>query len=563
MITGGELLVELLEAQRVDRIFCSPGTEWAPVWEALAKRKAFGNNNITYINCRHEMLAVSAATGYGGHSGKLPAVLLHTGVGALHASMALRNAHFAKIPMIVFSGETYEHSPDGDVKAPGPHWLEFLSDVGGPSSLIRNCVKWSNSVKSRDSLVDLVYRGCRVARAMPQGPVFISVPVDILVRSYDECVVPAPCREDVAFSPSAGCLEEAATLLAGSTNPVVISEYAGKSAGAVERLVELSEMLAIPVFNGTHPITFNFPRHHPHYQGFDTAPALAVADVVLVAGGAAPWYPPSRCSPAAKVIVIDDDPLHENLPHWGYPVDIILAGKIERVLGSLVELLRRKRSGQEAPLVEKSRLLAKHHEERAGRSERAAYAEREAVPLSPRWFFHEAARILPDNTVILDETITHRRTIMKYMADPGRYSKSGHGGLGVGMGEAVGVKMARPDSPVVLIIGDGAFNYNPAIAALGLAQEYRLPILILLMNNGGYSAMKRVHAMLYPDGHAVSNDDHLGVAIEPSPDYVAVVSAFGGYGEKLERPEEIEPVLVRALAELARGKTVLVDVMCT
>src|SRR5208282_876518 len=111
-VTGGELLLDLLESYGVEYVFCSPGTEWAPVWEGLAKRQAQGKDKLKYINCRHEMLAVSMAMGYAEITGRLPAVLLHSGIGTLHGSMALRNAYFAKVPMIVLSGETYEHAGD-------------------------------------------------------------------------------------------------------------------------------------------------------------------------------------------------------------------------------------------------------------------------------------------------------------------------------------------------------------------------------------------------------------------------------------------------------------------
>ena len=160
------------------------------MWEALAKRRAEGNRTLTYINCRHEMLAVSMAMGYAECTGKLPAVLLHSGIGALHGSMALRNAYFAKVPMIVFSGETYEHTGDTEVRPQGWHWLGLLSDVGGPSSLVRGYVKWSNSVRHKDGLVDMVSRGCRMACTTPQGPVFRRSPLELLIRSYEECRIP-------------------------------------------------------------------------------------------------------------------------------------------------------------------------------------------------------------------------------------------------------------------------------------------------------------------------------------------------------------------------------------
>jgi acetolactate synthase-1/2/3 large subunit len=561
MVTGGELLVELLEGFGVEYIFCSPGTEWAPVWEALAKRQALGRDTLRYINCRHEMLAVSMAMGYAECTGKLPAVLLHSGLGALHGSMALRNAYFAKAPMIVFSGETYEHAGDREISPPGWHWLGLLSDIGGPSSLVRGYVKWSNSVKSKDGLVDLVSRGCRIAQTTPQGPVFLSVSLELLIRSYAECRVPRPHKVDTVYGPSREVLEQAAGQLVESKSPIIVSEYAGKQPRAVEKLVELAELLAIPVFEGSHPVRSNFPRDNPLYMGFDSADALKHADTVLVVGGSAPWYPPLACNEQTTVMLLDDDPLHANLPHWGYPVDLTLSADFEQGLSALTDCIRARLGRGERVSQDRLALWAARHERLVKGWEAEAAAEREKRPISAKWFFREARRALPGNTMILDETITYTRLIHQYMSEPGCYIKSGYGCLGVGVGEAIGVKLALPDRPVVLLVGDGAFSYNPALAGLGLCQEYGVPILIAVMNNGGYMGMKHAHDRLYPDGYAASSKAYLGVDIAPAPAYAKLAAAFDAYGEKVERPADIAATLNRGLEEMEEGRAVLLDVI--
>jgi len=562
VVTGGELLAQLLERHGVDSIFCSPGSEWAPVWEALARRRTEGNGALSYINCRHETLAVSAAMGYAECTGRLPAVLLHSGVGVLHGSMALRNAYFAKVPMIVFSGETYEHTGDEEVRPRGGHWLSLLSDVGGPSSLVKGYVKWSNSVRYKDGLVDMVSRGCRMALTTPPGPVYLSVPPELLIRSYEECRIPWSAPVDSVHRPGPASLEQAARALISAERPVIVSEYAGKKPGAIERLTELAEMLAIPVFEGTFPARSNFPKESPLYMGFDSAEALRTADVVLVVAGSAPWYPPLACSDEVRVILLDDDPLHPNLPHWGYPVDTILKGDIEEGLASLTTKVRSLLSAAPNGSSYGERLgkSKTRHEELTKLWEAEARDGQKKMPISPAWFLREARRICPGTAMIVDETITHMRLIHRYMAEPSHYIKSGYGCLGVGVGEAIGVKLAHPDRPVVLFIGDGAFNYNPVLAGLGLCQEYGVPILVAVMNNGGYLAMKHAHDLLYPQGYAARADAYFGAHISPAPEYARLAEAFGAHGEKIERPEEIEPALRRGFAEMERGKAVILDV---
>ena len=129
--TGGEILLDLLKTNGIEYIFCSPGSEWVSLWEGLSRRYGRGEQSPRYINCRHESLAVSMAMGYGETTDQLPAVLLHAGVGPLHAAMAIRNAYIAQVPMVIISGEVLDHHADGEFRPPGSHWLSLLADVGG------------------------------------------------------------------------------------------------------------------------------------------------------------------------------------------------------------------------------------------------------------------------------------------------------------------------------------------------------------------------------------------------------------------------------------------------
>jgi acetolactate synthase I/II/III large subunit len=560
-LTGGELLLDLFQACGIEYIFCSPGTEWAPVWEGLAKRRGRGDNSLKYINCRDEALAVSMAQGYAEVSGSLPAVLLHAGVGPLHGAMAMRNAGVARVPMMVFGGETCEHCGDAEVRPQGWHWLGLLSDIGGPAAQVKSYVKWSNEVRSGDGLADAVYRGCQIARSVPAGPVFIAVPTEVLLRAVAGTARPYPVA--IGTAPCVADLEDAAAQLIQARQPVIIAEHAGKTPGAVEKLVELAETLGIPVFESSLPYASNFPKNSPLYMGTGVQEALRQADLVLVVSAATPWYPPAAGPPEnARVIVLDEAPLQERLPYWGYRVNTAITAHVATALAALVDIVRREVGIEQAPAYrERRQYWRARHDEMMAQLEREALAGRGARPIAARWFLHAAKQALPPDAIILDETILHTRAVHAYLAEPGRYIKSAYGGLGVGMGEALGVKLARPERPVVLMIGDGAFNYNPALAALGLGQEYGLPVFIIIFNNGGYMAMKFGHRMLYPQGAAVSQDSFLGAAITPAPDYVKIAEAFGAYGEKLEDPADIEAALTRGLAQTAAGNTALLDVV--
>ncbi len=562
-ISGGELLLNLLEACGVEYIFCSPGTEWAPLWEGLLKRR--GRTGLKYINCRHETLAVSAAQGYAEVTGRLPAVLLHSGVGLLMGSIAMRNALSARAPMLILSGQTCEHCGDKEVGPQGWQWLGVLSDIGGPAALVEKYVKWHNSVGTREGLIDSVIRGSRIALAAPRGPVYLSVPSEILLKTGADVKLVPPSAPDVTRLPAADDLREVARRLVRSENPIIIADRAGRVPGAADALAELAATLAIPVFDTILHFASNISRDNPLYQRQITPAELKQADTVLVVACNVPWYPPAPGpGDKAKIIVLDEDTAHPELPYWGYRADIALNAPVEATLTALTKTVRAEKARRKSPEKLYRQRLAfwrqKHDEMIAGMN-KLALAVRGNKPIAARWFFHAAQKALPAGVFVLDETLTHTHLLHHYLAAPGQYIKPAYGGLGVGMGAALGVKIARPDRPVVYLAGDGTFNYNPVLAGLGLAQEYGLPFLVIILDNGGYMAMKRSHQRLYPQGRAVRENAYLGVDIAPAPDYVKVAEAFGAYGEKVTQPEKIAVALKRAWRYIERGKAALLDVV--
>jgi acetolactate synthase-1/2/3 large subunit len=206
--------------------------------------------------------------------------------------------------------------------------------------------------------------------------------------------------------------------------------------------------------------------------------------------------------------------------------------------------------------------LERRHADRRRAWRDEATAARAAAPIDPRWFCHVLDRVLPDNAIFLEETITHRTPIVRYLdrLGPGRYYGAESGGLGLGMGFALGLACAAPDDLVVALIGDGTFNYNPVLAALGFSQEYGRPTLTIVMNNAGYLSMRRGITALYPEGWAARTQTFFGWAITPNPRYAALAQAFDGHGETIEDPAEVEGALRRAIDAVRAGRPAIVDV---
>lgn len=559
-LSGAEAFLRVLGRMGVERIFASPGSEWSPVWEYLAK--PYGSGEIpAYLSSRHEEVAVAMASGYAKATGKLPAVMIHTTVGALHATMALRAALHERVPMVVFCGESvgFGEVPGPD---PGQQWLRVLTDMGGPARLVESCVKWSFGLNAGALLPATVARACQLAMAPPQGPVFVSIPMEHLFETMPNDAPVAATPRPPAASPAA--LDELAEALVGAANPVIVTEEVGRSVKAVEHLVALAEVLGASVVEGWHPSYVNFPRQHPLYGGIGPLahlkPYLKDADVAFLLAAVAPWHPPSAApGPSTRVVVLDDAPLHPHLPFWGYRADLIVTGDVEASLGLLVERVRRGvKPGARADRIEAWR--ARHEKDRAARREAAVAAGR-GQSVETRWVVHELDQVLPPGAVVVDETITHRLEINRGLESlrPGQFIEGSYGGLGTGLGSALGVKAAFPDRTVVQLIGDGSFNYNPVLAAFGCAQEHALPFLVVMFNNSGYLSQKRGIPEHYPEGYAVKARTFVGTSIAPAPDYAAVARAFNGHGEKVERPDQVRPALLRALSAVAQGQVALLD----
>jgi acetolactate synthase-1/2/3 large subunit len=545
----------------VEKIFASPGSDWAPLWEALAMPSA-PEEFPEYLSSRHEETAIAMASGYAKSTGKLPAVVLHTTVGALHATMGMRAALHERIPMVLLAGESisFGERPGYGI---GPQWLRLLSDVGGPARLVAPCVKWSFGLNDGALLSATIERACRIAASAPRGPAFVSIPTEFLMDAHREETQrsSAPGR-DPAADPTA--LDELAQMLCTAKRPVILTEEVGKDLAAVARLVELAETLGAPVFDAWQPGYANFPRSHPLYGGVapDMKALLEETDLVFCVETVVPAHPPALLAGSkARVAFLGEDPLHTHLPYWGFRNDLSVAGALEPSLALLAE-----RVARAVPKGSRS-AFSKAWAGRNAKSLEQVREKGQAAGAKPRiesaWVGHELNAVLPDGAIVVDETITHRHDIVRQLERlaPGGFISASYGGLGMGIGTALGAKAAHPGRTVAVTIGDGAFFYNPVIASFGAAQELKLPLLVVLFNNGGYLSQKLDVVREYPEGWAVRSKQFAGLSIAPRPDYPALARAFGGYGEAVERPPEVRAALKRGLDAVSKGNLALIEMV--
>jgi len=558
-LTGAQSMLRVLGKMGVEKIFASPGSEWSPLWEALAEPGVEGMPQ--YYSTRHEEIAVGMASGYAKSTGKLPAVVIHTTVGALHATMAMRAALHEQVPMVVFAGESIGFGED-DGPDVGGQWQGHLGDMGGPAKLVDHTVKWSFGVNTKAILPSTVQRACRLAMAGPRGPVFVSVPMEYLFDSMTKDV-----PSDLGSSPLATAdpkgIEELANLLAGAEHPVIVTEDAGKSMKSVETLVEIAELLGCPVVETRSTGVINIPRTHPLHSGYDAKEGVQRADVIFLLAVIAPWHPASITpSKGAKVAMLDENPLRIEIPYYGYQSDLCLTGEIESSLEHLLAALKKKVSKGDAARARRAEDLKVTNDARRKKWREEAMALANQKPMDTRWVAHEISQVLPKDAMVVEETITHRLAVHRYFDNltPGSFFNGCIGGLGTGLATALGVKAANPKRPVICLIGDGSFNYDPSPAAFGAAQEHNLPFLTIMFNNQGYLSQKSGVPKYYPGGWAVKSNNFSGLHIAPCPEYSLMIKAFDGYGEKVEDPGEVRKAVERGLRAVAGGQSALLDI---
>jgi acetolactate synthase-1/2/3 large subunit len=434
--------------------------------------------------------------------------------------------------------------------------------MGGPAKLVDHTVKWSFGVNTKSILPSTVQRACRIAMAGPRGPVFVSVPMEYLFENMTKDVPSELGSSPLATADPKG-IEDLANLLAGAQHPVIVTEDAGKTMKSVETLVEIAELLGCPVVETRSTGVINLPRTHPLHSGYDAKEGVQGADVIFLLAVIAPWHPASITpSKGAKVAILDENPLRIEIPYYGYQSDLCLTGEIESSLEHLLAALKKKVSKGDPARTRRAEELKAKNDARRKKWREEAIALGSQKPMDTRWVAHEISQVLPKDAMIVEETITHRLAVHRYFDNltPGSFFNGCIGGLGTGLATALGVKAANPKRPVICLIGDGSFNYDPSPAAFGAAQEHNLPFLTIMFNNQGYLSQKSGVPKYYPGGWAVKSNNFSGLHIAPCPEYSQLIKAFDGYGEKVEEPGEVRKAIERGLRAIAAGQSALIDV---
>jgi acetolactate synthase-1/2/3 large subunit len=555
-----EAYLELLAARGVEYFFGNAGTDFAPIIEAYARRGALGQLLPRPITVPHEAPAVAMAHGYAMITGRPQAVMVHVIVGTANGLGGVINAARGGVPMLFTAGRNpitefgFRGSRERQI-----HWAQESFDQG---AMVREFVKWDYELRNFPQLETVVDRALAITQAEPQGPVYLTLPREVLAERHDSVeysdVSRAPRPSDVVAAPDA--IEEAARILAAAKNPVVITKALGRDPGAVQAMVRLAEVAALPVVENFHT-HLCFPQDHPLHAGFDSTPHLDEADAIVVIEADAPWFPQLKSPrPDAKLIQIGVDPLFTRFPIRGFGADVALAGTVRLTLGALADALAA-RVDRRLVGERRKRWEAEHARRRQAWAAAARRVQNDR-PIDMAWLSRCVGDVVDERTIVVNE----------YDLDPTQacFSKPGSyfngpasSALGWGLGAALGVKLAAPDKTVICTVGDGAYIFGAPTAAHFVARAYDIPVLFIVFNNRAWNAVKRAVHGLAPDGWTKKTGSIPLSDLEPAPDYELVCRASGGHAERVEDPAELPGALARALRAVREEKRqALLNVIC-
>ncbi len=549
--TAAEAYAGTLAARGVEYLFANGGTDFAPIVEAYARGQALGWKLPQPVIVPHENMGIAMMHGSTMVSGRAQAMMVHVGMGTANCLNGLINAARQQIPMLLSAGRT-PLTESGEV--PGArnnyiHWAQEHFDQGG---MLREFVKWDYELRHAEQVPTVVDRALAIAQSEPSGPVYLTLPREILAAPFSPAQFPDRASIVPASPPAADpdAVEQVARLLAGAARPLLITANGGRTAAGRAAIAALAEAFGIPVIH-YRPRYLALSTEHPMQAGWDPHALLKAADLVLVVECDVPWIP-SQGRPAAdaKVVHIGADPLFNRYPLRGFRTDAALTGVAGPTRLALLE-----RALKHAPSQDKLKARFEQVASRSKGDREKSRSGEEALPssITPKWLSACISKVAGEDSILVNEYPLLLEE-MEIRAAGSYYASASAGGLGWGLGAALGAKLAAPRKTVICTVGDGAYMFGNPTASHFVSEAMRLPVLFVVFNNARWAAVHRSTLAMYPRGSAAGMKEPPFATLEPSPRFEHVIQASGGHGERVEDPKALMPALERALKVVRNEK---------
>ena len=532
-ITGRSAFLALLKDEGITHLFGNPGTTELPIMHALKDHP-----DLTYVMVMQESLVVAIADGYSRASGRLVACNVHVAPGLGNAMGSLFNAKFTGTPMILTAGQQEQG-----------HGLMEPVLYGPLVQMAEPLVKWAVEVTRLEDLPRIVRRAAKIATTPPTGPVFISLPGDIL-NAEAGIELGHSTRVDTRVRPSDEALQALAQRILKAQNPVIITGDEIVKSDALQEAASFAATLGAPAYQCSTPYGAQFLSESPCFMGAlsrlqpQVREVLSPYDLMIVLGA-----DPLRMSVYSEV-----DPLPEEMPivqvglvDWdiakNYSAEIALKADVKETLRALIPALK---SAGGAALETRAKKGIEALASKNWTAKRKTLVEqiskaKDTSPIDADWLALQVVEAMPDNAILVDEGLTSSRqiTALRPHRDRYGYHALASGGIGWGLPASVGVSLANPDRPVVCFSGDGSSMYS--IQALWTAANHKLPLTFIIVNNGGYRIIKQRLLAFHGDDHYVGMD-----FIDPPVDFTGLAKSFGLEAIKITDPKELKSTLTSA-----------------
>ena len=566
--TAANDLLQGLVDLGIEYLFCNLGTDHAPLIEEMAHWREQGRAFPKLILCPHENTAVHMAGGYAVATGRGQAVLVHVDAGTANAAMGLHNLCRTRIPVLLIAGRAPMSTFD-DATGGRDTYVHFIQEPFDQASVVRPYVKWEYNLAWPSMAHEVVSRAGAVMQSDPTGPVYLTLPREVLAAPVDAASVGAfghqnhlPVKAQGA-DPSA--VRAIAEQLMRSENPMLVTAYAGRNHQAPALIEKLAILCGMRVceFNS---IYMNIRRDSPYFAGYNPAAFTEQADFGLLVDVDVPWIPKTtRVNPNAYWAQLDVDAIKRDIPMWGFPLNARIEGDSVRLITQLIEIIEASATPAfKTKAADRALALQAAHAQNRHRAASLAQAPGVVNAINPHYLCAAIGRQIRLQDVVLNEAIRNTMAVFEQIPRevPGSLMGLSGGGLGFSAGTALGMKLAQADNRVIHFVGDGSFYFSNPSSVYAVASQYGLPILTVLLDNGGWSAVKESTLRMYPQGQAKGTNQFASDLGYPT-DFAAIAEAAGAHGERLVDPAQVDAAIARCLAALDAGRSALLHVRIT
>lgn len=541
IITGAEIVIRSLQEEGTEFVFGYPGGAVLNIYDAI-----FSQTKFKHVLVRHEQAAVHAADAYARATGKVGVALVTSGPGATNAVTGIATAHMDSVPMVIISGQVPTHAIGQDA-------FQECDTVG----ITRPCVKHNFLVKDINKIATTIKKAFYIAATGRPGPVLVDIPKDITAESA-EFLYPKEIHMR-SYNPVTkghlGQIKKALDILINAKKPVVYSGGGAVLGNASAPLTKLVNLLNFPITSTLMGLG-GFPASDEKFLGmlgmhgtYEANMAMQDCDVLLAVGARFDdrviGNPDHFLSKPKKIIHIDIDPASISKR---VQIDIPIVGDVVSILNDLIEVYEEQKNNHD-----KNQLEPWLKQIKTWKSKNCLAFEDDKKVIKPQRVIQTLHEVTKGDAFITSDVGQHQMWAAQYYPfdKPRRWINSGGlGTMGVGLPYAMGCQLAFPDAQVACVTGEASIQM--CIQELSTCKQFHLPVKIVNLNNRYMGMVRQWQEFFYGNRYAESYMDAL-------PDFVKLAESYGHVGFKIEKPEDIKPVLEEAFSPKLKESLVFLD----